>query len=309
MKDEIERTDLILEHSRLVNAGDVDGLVALYAEDVTFEDPVGSGERRGRDALRAHFERTVAANTREVVGRPVAGQDGLHALVPVTTVMDYRPKGPEFAERGWLTLPAGPEPERLQCESVHMIRTGDGGLIRESRTFWGRTDIEVVGSGPPPAGSAVDEETAKQGAKDYARLMNAGDVDGILAMFTDDIVFEDPVGNEPVRGMDELRSHIAWSISCGAHETPGRSVASVDGRWVVVPTTVVVHVPTKITFTIIGVMERGEGGLTRHVRAFWGLSNARVGDGPEPTGIARVLTVVDALRQMHNPDRDRASKA
>jgi steroid delta-isomerase len=189
-----------------------------------------------------------------------------------------------------------------------MIRAGSDGLIRESKAFWGRSDIGVLTASPPPGlraeGAPVDEASGKAGALAYARLMNAGDVDGILDMFTDDVVFEDPVGTEPIRGMDELRSHIAWSISCGTYERPDRVVSSVDGRWVVVPTTVVVHHPLKITFRIIGVNERADDGRTRHARAFWGVSNTKVGDGRDRTGLEHVLTVVDALRQMRNPDRD-----
>jgi steroid delta-isomerase len=142
--DEIKRMELVLEHSRLMNAGDVDALVALYADEAGFEDPVGSGRQAGRAALRAHFQRAISANIKEVTGKPVAGQDGKHALVPVTAVMDYLPAGPLFAERGWLTLPAGPEPKRLKREYVLMIRAGDAGLIEESKAFWGRSDIAVM---------------------------------------------------------------------------------------------------------------------------------------------------------------------
>jgi steroid Delta-isomerase len=144
VNDEIRRMELALEHSRRVNARDIDGLVALYADGAAFEDPVGSGRQTGRDALRAHFEKTIAANTKEITGNPVAGQDGLHALVPITAVMDYLPNGPAFARRGWLTLPAGPTPKHLKREYVLMIRTGADGLIEESKAFWGRTDIEVM---------------------------------------------------------------------------------------------------------------------------------------------------------------------
>jgi steroid delta-isomerase len=155
----------------------------------------------------------------------------------------------------------------------------------------------------------LDEATRKEKALEYARLMNAGDVDGVLEMFSDDVVFEDPVGTTPIRGKDQLRKHIAWSIACDAHETPGRAVTSMDQRWVVAPTTVEVRIPTKITFDIIGVVEIGDDGLTRHVRAFWGVSNTKIGDGPELTGIEHVLTVVDHLRQMGGPARDSASPA
>jgi steroid delta-isomerase len=75
-----------------MNAGDVDGFLELYAEDVGFEDPVGWISRRGRDAPRAHFKEAVAGNIQETPGEPVAGQDDVHVLIPVISVMDYLPK-------------------------------------------------------------------------------------------------------------------------------------------------------------------------------------------------------------------------
>jgi steroid delta-isomerase len=143
--DERRRKDLIVEHSRRITAGDVDGLLDLYADDVAFEDPVGSGRRTGRESLRAHFAESVAAGIVETPGDPVAGQDGVHALVPITAAMDYLPKGPAFAERGWLTAPAEPDGKRLRCEYVLMLRTDTAGRIEELKAFWGRSDITVTG--------------------------------------------------------------------------------------------------------------------------------------------------------------------
>ena len=145
MIDERRRKNLILEHSRRISAGDLDGLLDLYADEVTFEDPVGSGPRTGREALRAHFAECVAAGIAETPGEPVAGQDGVHTLVAVTAAMDYLPKGPVFAERGWLTAPDDPEGKRLRCEYVLMLRTDAQGRIEELKAFWGRSDITVTG--------------------------------------------------------------------------------------------------------------------------------------------------------------------
>ena len=72
----------------------------------------------------------------------------------------------------------------------------------------------------------------------------------------------------------------------------------MDERWVVVPSTVTVYFPTKVTFRIIGVMEVGDDGLTRHVQAFWGMTDTRVGDGPELTGVAHAMTVNQHLTEM-----------
>jgi steroid delta-isomerase len=143
--DERRRKNLILEHSRRFTAGDVDGLLDLYADEVAFEDPVGSGRRTGREALRAHFAEGVAAGIVETPGDPVAGQDGVHALAPISAAMDYLPKGPVFAGRGWIAAPAEPEGRRLRCEYVLMLRTDAEGRIEEMKAFWGRSDITVTG--------------------------------------------------------------------------------------------------------------------------------------------------------------------
>lgn len=144
MIDERTRKKLVLEHCRRKNAGDIDALLEMFAEDVVFEDPVGSGPQTGRDALRKHFTDVIAANVREETGEPVAGQDGVHVLVPVTATMEYLPKGAEYAERGWITAPDDPGGKRLRCEYVLMLRTGRGRLIQELKAFWGRSDIDVL---------------------------------------------------------------------------------------------------------------------------------------------------------------------
>jgi steroid Delta-isomerase len=139
------RKALALEHCRRVNAGDVDAIMELYAEEVTFADPVGADERSGRDALRAHFEAAVAAHLTETPGVPVAGQDGAHSLTPITSVIDYLPQGPVFAERGWLVPPADPAGKRIRRDSMLLLQVDGDGLITEWRSFWGRSDLEVIG--------------------------------------------------------------------------------------------------------------------------------------------------------------------
>jgi steroid delta-isomerase len=142
--NEHSRKQLAFEHCRLMNAGDVDGLLDLYAPEVTFEDPVGWSPQTGRDALRTHFREAVAANTHEAPGEPVAGQDDVHVLIPVTAIMDYLPKGPEFVERGWLRPPEDPEDKRIKRDYMLMIRTDAEGRIEDLKVFWGRSDLEVI---------------------------------------------------------------------------------------------------------------------------------------------------------------------
>ncbi|MGO4753951.1 nuclear transport factor 2, partial [Streptomyces sp. 2MCAF27] len=103
------------------------------------------GRQSGRAALRAHFESAVTANVLEVAEEPVAGQDGLHVLMPVTAVMDYRPRGTVYADRGWLPTAGQPEPTGLRCQYMLLLRVGESGLIEDMQAYWGRGDIEAIG--------------------------------------------------------------------------------------------------------------------------------------------------------------------
>ncbi|GAA2100751.1 hypothetical protein GCM10009801_73480 [Streptomyces albiaxialis] len=154
-----------------------------------------------------------------------------------------------------------------------------------------------------------DEATRKHMVHEYARRINDGDVEGLLALFTDDVVFEDPVGARPLRGRSELRERIAEAVAGGVHETPGRVVTSMDERWVVVPSTITVEEPTRMTFHVIGIMEVGEDGLSRHVQAFWGMTDTHVGDGPRPAGVEQYAEVAQQLTEMGRAARERTESA
>ncbi|MBW5482679.1 nuclear transport factor 2 family protein [Streptomyces bambusae] len=144
MLDEAALKDLILEHTRRVNAGDVEGLLRLYSPDVRFEDPVGAGAQRGREALRAHAQGAVTSNTVEVPGTPVAAQDGRHAAVPVTATMDYLPLGPVLTRHGVLPAPADPARQRMQFRFVMIVRAGADGLLEDMKAYWGASDVSLV---------------------------------------------------------------------------------------------------------------------------------------------------------------------
>lgn len=127
-----------------------------------------------------------------------------------------------------------------------------------------------------------DEATRKKMAYDYAERINAGDIEGVLALFTDDVVFADPVGRPPMVGKDDLRRHLELAVSCGTHEVPDPPMTSMDDRFVVTPTTVTVQRPRPMTFRIVGVVELDENGLGRRVEAFWGVTDVTMDDPLTP---------------------------
>jgi steroid delta-isomerase len=99
-----------------VSKGDVDGIVELYADDATIEDPVGSELRRGRDAIREFYAASAGSFTMRRSGQVHAA--GREAATPLVVLL-----GPE-----------GPDQRALDVISV--MRFDDAGKIASMRAFW-----------------------------------------------------------------------------------------------------------------------------------------------------------------------------
>lgn len=60
MPDPAAMTAAVHAYVAALNAGDLDGIVALYADDASVEDPVGSTPLVGTEAIRAFYARSTA---------------------------------------------------------------------------------------------------------------------------------------------------------------------------------------------------------------------------------------------------------
>ena len=58
--------EVLSRYVAFVSAGDIDGIVSLYAPDATIEIPVGGGVHRGIDAIRAFYRDNELAPRRRV---------------------------------------------------------------------------------------------------------------------------------------------------------------------------------------------------------------------------------------------------
>jgi steroid delta-isomerase len=64
-----------------VSAGDVDGIVSLYAPSATLQIPVGGPIHEGIDAIHAFYHESKLAQKLELAGNPcVAGREGAVAM-------------------------------------------------------------------------------------------------------------------------------------------------------------------------------------------------------------------------------------
>ena len=108
-----------------INAGDAEAVTALFAEDATIEDPVGTPAKRGPE-IAAWFADTIAYRTRITPVAPVRGSHGEEAALAFDV---------EFSP---------PEGPRLRIRSVDVCRFDAQGRIVSLRAFWGPEDIEVA---------------------------------------------------------------------------------------------------------------------------------------------------------------------
>ncbi|ADI04500.1 hypothetical protein SBI_01379 [Streptomyces bingchenggensis BCW-1] len=147
MRDEATAKRVILEHCRMINEGDVEGLLKLYAEKCSFEDPVGNGKQYGLDALSQRAAAAIFSGAYEDAATPVASKDGSWAAVPIVSTFNYLPlAGPAMAQTGLLPPepPEDPENKMIRVNIVMVIRINEEGLADRMQAFYGRGDATII---------------------------------------------------------------------------------------------------------------------------------------------------------------------
>ena len=95
--------------------GDLDGIVALYAEDATIEDPIGSEIHVGHAAIRAFYATSAGSVTLKRTGPVcVAGNEAATLLAIVM----------------------GEGAGRKALDIVSTMKFRDDGLVESMRAYW-----------------------------------------------------------------------------------------------------------------------------------------------------------------------------
>ena len=110
------------DYIRLVGTGTADEVVALYAEDATVEDPVGSDVRHGHAAIREFYA-------------------GLEGLQQETRLIAARIAGGEVAFHFEIITRAGDKTYTLA--PIDAMTFDDDGLITTMRAYWGDADMTI----------------------------------------------------------------------------------------------------------------------------------------------------------------------
>jgi steroid delta-isomerase len=120
MPDAQQIRKLYDRYPEMVSKGDVDGIVALYAEDGTIEDPIGAPLHRGTDAIRAFYQAAAAGKVTMkrtgpvcVAGREAAtplcvlmGPAGQQQVLDIVSVMTFREDGKIASMRAYWSFDA-----------------------------------------------------------------------------------------------------------------------------------------------------------------------------------------------------------
>lgn len=109
----------------------------------------------------------------------------------------------------------------------------------------------------------------------YVELVDAGDIDGILALYSEDATVEDPVGQPPIQGLADIarfyRQGLGASKVSATLTGPVRATLNgcgampfrVDMQWAGQP----------CSLHVIDVMEFDEDGKIRSMKAYWSEAN------------------------------------
>ena len=102
-------------YPEMVSKGDVEGILELYADDATIEDPIGSKLRRGKQAIEEFYRASAGTVSMRCTGPVrVAGSE---AAAPLIVLM-------------------GPEDQQQALDIISVMTFREDGKIQSMRAFW-----------------------------------------------------------------------------------------------------------------------------------------------------------------------------
>lgn len=110
---------------RLVDAGDIDGILALYAADATVEDPVGAAVHRGIEAITRFYREGLArSRARASLDGAVRATHNGYGAVPFRVELDW-------------------DGRRCSIEVIDVMEFDSEGCIRSMRAYWGEPNLTM----------------------------------------------------------------------------------------------------------------------------------------------------------------------
>lgn len=104
--------------------GDCEAAAALFADDATLEDPVGTPIIKGHDEIRKFYTRAMASGARlELLGRPRCA--GEYVAFPFAVELDINGQD-------------------TRIEVIDTFKLGEDGKVVEMKAYWGPENMQGV---------------------------------------------------------------------------------------------------------------------------------------------------------------------
>ncbi len=121
----------------------------------------------------------------------------------------------------------------------------------------------------------LDDAQRKAVVLDYFERLNAGDVDGVLKLFSSSATVADPVGAPLVTGEEGLRTYFHRVINqFGTKDVPGVPTGAQDGASVAIPFKATINNPLdpaggRLDVNVVSIFKIGVDGLIGEMSAYW----------------------------------------
>ncbi|MGH8444003.1 MAG: steroid Delta-isomerase [Solimonas sp.] len=109
------------------NRADAQAIAALYADDATVEDPVGSKIKQGKAEITKFYEFSISTGAKLKLAAPIRGSHGNSAAM----AFDVE-----------LKMPDGQAVIRV----IDVMTFDEAGKFSSMRAYWAPGDMEVLGS-------------------------------------------------------------------------------------------------------------------------------------------------------------------
>lgn len=125
MPSEEQMKPALQEYIDAFGAQDADRLIALFAEDATIEDPVGTDRVTGIEAIAKFYRRGVGFVTHMQLSAPIRASHGSSAAMAFDFEMEVGGK-------------------KLRTSAIDVMDFTDDGLITRMRAYWGPSDSRAL---------------------------------------------------------------------------------------------------------------------------------------------------------------------
>lgn len=125
MVSEQQMKDAMQAYIDCFNRKDPEAIAALYADDATVEDPVGTPLKKGKAEVAAFYKMAVATGAKLKLAAPIRASQGNSAAM----AFDVQ-----------LNMPTG----EAIIQVIDVMTFNDAGLFTSMRAFWGKSDMVIL---------------------------------------------------------------------------------------------------------------------------------------------------------------------